>query len=232
MLSLLVALLVPARAWAHAVMIDPPPRDPDLIKVEPCGGAGPTPAGAASRTRLVAGSTITVHFQETVQHPGYFRIAFTNDGLTGFDQHVLVPMIADGDQLDYTAEVTLPDTPCDSCSLQLIQCMDGALPPVGECFNYYSCSDIVLTGPGGGGGAADASVDAGGGGDADAGPLPPDAASGNDPGDPSVGAAPGLVGACSVGGRGHGPVWPAVLLLGLPFLFLRRRVRGEGFEPS
>ena len=238
---LLALLLMPTLAHAHAVMIDPPPRDPDEIKIAPCGGVGPTSAGGAQRTRLQAGSTITVTFKETIQHPGYFRIAFSPDGLTGFDEHILVPMIADTDGEDYSAPVQLPTTPCDACSLQLIQCMDATLPPVASCNNYYSCSDIVLT-AGPPGTAADAGADA-----------PPDAG-GADllPPEP-----PGL--GCSASGRQASPPWPTLLLLVGAVAVARLRhalrrpafggarptcgrpaahnvrggaVRGEGFEPS
>src|SRR6266540_3972409 len=198
----LLTILFPSLAHAHSVMLDPPPRDPDQIKIAPCGGAGPTPAGAATRTVLEAGSTITVEFAETVQHPGYFRIAFSENGLTGFDEHVLVPMIPDTNGQNYSVQVQLPSTPCDNCSLQLIQCMDGSNPPVSSCSNYYSCSDIVLTsGPGG--------------------PPPPDAGTPADPaapdagvgaGNPGPGPGPGegndgpkiddgVQGGCSMGGR-------------------------------
>ena len=227
---MLAIVLAPALAQAHAVMLDPPPRDPNQIKIFPCGGAGPTPAGSSLRTTLQAGSTITVEFAETVQHPGYFRIAFSPDGLTGFDQHVLVPMIADTNGSHYTAQVQLPSTPCDNCSLQLIQCMDGAMPPVASCSNYYSCSDLVLTaGPGGGGGGADASVPGGG-----PGPGAPDAGGGGPGGDPDPGAAdPGVTGACAIGmpGRpeaGNGGPWLGMLLVGVGVVAGMRRARRRG----
>ena len=199
LVAALLLIALPTSARAHAVLLDPPPRD-DQIKVFPCGGASPTPAGDPQRTVLSAGSTITVQFQETIQHPGYFRIAFSPDGSTGFDDHVLVAMIPDTEGLDYTAQVTLPSTPCDGCSLQLIQCMDGSLPPVATCNNYYSCADIILVGPGGGG-TADAGL-----------APPPDAAPGSsDAGPPAViGEAPGL--GCSTSGRHATPPWLLALL--------------------
>jgi hypothetical protein len=148
-LTVAALVLVPSLAHAHTVLLDPPPRDPNQIKVFPCGGAGPSAAASGQRTTYAAGSTITVEFSEFVQHPGYFRIAFSPNGLDGFDQHVLVPMIADTNDEHYSVQVTLPDTPCDNCSLQLIQCMDASMPPVASCSNYYSCADLVLTGAAG-----------------------------------------------------------------------------------
>jgi uncharacterized protein (TIGR03382 family) len=228
-LTLAALLLVPSLAHAHAVLLDPPPRDPNQIKTFPCGGAGPTAAASAQRTSYAAGSTITVEFSEFVQHPGYFRIAFSPNGLDGFDQHVLVPMIADTNGSHYSVQVTLPNTPCDSCSLQLIQCMDGSLPPVASCSNYYSCADLVLTGAAG---------------TPDAGPPPPpgtpDADVENPPPPGSPDAAPGqtggtpggdegsVSGACTVvpGGATSSslPVALAWLLLPLFVALLRRRL--------
>jgi Lytic polysaccharide mono-oxygenase, cellulose-degrading len=218
-------LALPA-AHAHAVLLDPPPRDPDQIKIAPCGGAGPTPAGAATRTVLQAGSTITVKFAETVQHPGYFRIAFSPDGLSGFDEHVLVPMIPDTNGRDYSAQVTLPSISCDNCSLQLIQCMDGSLPPIASCSNYYSCADIVLQG-----GTAAASPDAGTPGDP---PGAGDAGSsaGGEPAPPVDDPQGPAIGGCSAAGRdprsAAGPL--LVLLLAMAgWRAVRSRVNGNPF---
>jgi hypothetical protein len=162
---------------------------------------------------LQAGSTITVTFQETIQHPGYFRIAFSPDGLSGFDQHILVPMIADTDGLNYSAQVHLPSTSCDNCSLQLIQCMDGSLPPIASCNNYYSCSDIVLTG-----GSPGGSADAGPSGRADAGgPGDPSGADSGPSADPGVGPPPEL--GCGVAGRrSSGMPWSSLVVFGLVVL--------------
>jgi hypothetical protein len=208
------------------VLLDPPPRDPNQIKIFPCGGAGPTAAGGAQRTVLQAGSTITVEFSEFVQHPGYFRIAFSDNGVDGFDQHVLVPMIADTDDSHYTVQVPLPSTPCDNCTLQLVQCMDGSLPPVSSCSNYYSCADVILEGPGGSG-------------PPDAGPPPPpgtpDAAppppgspdAGTDPGggEPQAGTSGPVAGGCSIAGGAAGS-HPGLLWVLLPlFVALPRLAR-------
>jgi MYXO-CTERM domain-containing protein len=207
-LALVLEAALASSASAHTVMVDPPPRDPDQIKIAPCGGAGPTSAGGAQRTVLEAGSTITVRFAETVQHPGYFRIAFSPDGLTGFDQHILVPMIADTGGADYAVQVHLPSTPCDHCSLQVIQCMDGSLPPIAECSNYYSCSDVILTGPGGEPGAADA------------GPGSADGASSDPGGAPAE--APSLFG-CTI--APHAPASPWLVVAALLGCFEMRRRR-------
>ena len=88
------------------------------------------------------GQTITVTWAETVNHPGYYRIAFSPSGDTGFDANVLMNNIPNpaGLQATNSATVTLPATPCTQCTLQLIQVMTESTPPS----NYYSCADITI----------------------------------------------------------------------------------------
>ena len=144
-LSLLVAVLcaVPSLASAHALLKEPPPRsEEDGNKVGPCDT---TPVADPPRTTYAPGQTIEVEFIETVDHTGSFRIAFSPDGDTGFDENVLVPEIADPNNpvpMNRKVLVTLPTTPCENCVLQLIQCMkDGGAT---QCSNYYSCANIRI----------------------------------------------------------------------------------------
>ena len=108
------------------------------IKSGPCGVARTnTPAV------FKAGETITLQWESTIHHQGYFRIAFSPAGDAGFDQHVLLDNIQEFDNRytgEYSAQVTLPDEPCDDCTLQMIQVMLDRTPPT----NYYSCADIQL----------------------------------------------------------------------------------------
>jgi hypothetical protein len=209
-LAFAAVALAPALAAGHTVMIDPQPRDLDQsqIKAAPCGVNTP---GVGVRSDYVAGSTITVQFNEYIEHPGYHRIAFSMDGVNGFDDNVLVPMIADvvmpdTNPLPYLVQVTLPNTPCDNCSIQMQSCMDGTMPPIAACAanSYYSCADIRLLAADGDGGAIIPP---------DAGPGAPDGGAGGPDGgnavDDGFGDAPGL---CALGGpSGHSP-WSAGLL--------------------
>ena len=108
------------------------------IKVGPCGVARTnTPAV------FKAGETITLQWESTIHHQGYFRIAFSPAGDAGFDQNVLLDNVQEFDNRytgEYSAQVTLPSEPCDDCSLQMIQVMLDRSPPT----NYYSCADIQL----------------------------------------------------------------------------------------
>ncbi|HEY3495603.1 MAG TPA: SCE4755 family polysaccharide monooxygenase-like protein, partial [Polyangiaceae bacterium] len=181
-LACVSTLVVATSASAHVRLDYPTPRYPEVqgqadadIKQAPCGNTGDSRTTDESRiTTLEAGSTITVEFREAIPHPGWFRIAFDDDGQDDFPTpptsgsaptSATYPILVDGipgggtRNMAYTAEITLPDTPCDNCTLQLIQVMtDRPNNP-----SYYTCADIVLTAPSGAGGAG-GSGGAGGGG--------------------------------------------------------------------
>lgn len=141
---LFVLALVAAEAFAHARWdssgLLQPRSNRDDIKVGPCG----EPRGAEPVV-LQAGASIEVKFEATVYHQGYFRIAFSRANDEGFDEHVLADNIQDfpGERFR-TYSITLPDEPCDACTLQLIQVMLDRTPPS----NYYSCADIQLVADG------------------------------------------------------------------------------------
>ncbi len=139
------------------------------------------PCGLTDSTRgpeqvFEPGETITVTWNETVEHPGHYRIAFDVDGEDfplpnnpddNFDV-TLVDQIPDrnvnGADRTYSQEITFPDVECENCTLQLIQIMTTNIP-----YNsfYFQCSDISLRAGGGSGpdaGAGGGNSDAGGGG--------------------------------------------------------------------
>ncbi len=156
--SLAIALvLVPGAALAH-VQLESPLQRESAQKQGPCGNSGSARSGNVCAYR--PGTTITVTWDETVEHPGHFRISFDEDGdddfvvPTGYDDigpydGVLVDNIADRDVRSgdpgYSQEVQLPDVECDNCTLQLIQVMTDK-PPYGNGDDiYYQCADIVLS---------------------------------------------------------------------------------------
>lgn len=157
------AVATPA-AHAHTMLSSPAPRvDNDGLKSGPCG-----PGSTRTDTPMIVapGSTLTVQWLETVNHPGYFRLALSMGGDQGFDDHVLADDIADQDcqatPCNYTEEVQLPDVECLECTLQLIQFMGTAEP----YSPYFSCADLMITNDppdGGGGGDGDGDGTAGGG---------------------------------------------------------------------
>ena len=218
-LAFFSALVFSTTAFGHVRLTYPTPRYPDPppggdadadIKEGPCGNTGDSRTTDESRiTTLEAGSTITVEFRETVPHPGWFRIAFDDDGQddlpppptsstppTSAVPPILKDGIMDGTRnMPYTAEITLPNTPCDNCTLQLIQVMtDRNGNP-----SYYNCADIILTAPTGSGGAGGTGgTDAGGTGGSTAGESQGGGGSGGAPG----GNGGGGTGGSATGGGG------------------------------
>ncbi|MGD8641653.1 MAG: lytic polysaccharide monooxygenase, partial [Gammaproteobacteria bacterium] len=90
------------------------------------------------------GQQITVEWEETINHPGYFTIAFSPANDTGFADNILYRLEDTQNDLNvphfYSADITLPEVECDTCTLQLVQYMTERDPPS----LYYSCADIRL----------------------------------------------------------------------------------------
>jgi hypothetical protein len=193
-LGLGALMLVPALASAHAVLLDPTPRNPnDFNKDEtmPCGAA--TPRGTP--TVFAPGQTITVQWKETVEHPGHYELAFSMADDQSFqNMGGDIADDTDGTTLPhlYQQTITLPDQTCETCTLRMVQVM-------GDDANteYRSCADIAIR--------AGTAEDADGGPDVDAGPTP-DA---GPAGPVGIGDPPGL---CSVAPGRHSSPWSAVWL--------------------
>lgn len=162
-LFLLSGLTLAPGAFAHLSLTTPTARHPDSeLKYGPCGvGADDVrTTDPAKITTYTAGETITVTWTEYVDHdPSHYRIAFSREGdafvdPTGFDDtETVYPELLDGipdadagSGHEYSVEVTLPNEPCDLCSLQVIQVMHDKPPwgPGGGDDIYYQCADIVL----------------------------------------------------------------------------------------
>ena len=155
MRSLLILLLLSGTASAHIALTYPPPRTADQ-KTGPCGATGSRRGNKI--TTFAPGATITVEWDETVDHPGHYRIAFDDNGDDVFVNpnnpgdnfaFTLKEPIADKVGGHYTQTIALPSKPCTNCTLQLMQVMTTAVP-----YNsfYYQCADIAI-GEGGGTGA-------------------------------------------------------------------------------
>lgn len=179
-------------------------------------------------TTFAPGATITVTWLETIDHPGYFRIAFqpngqvfgippagagaggfptvNQEGVDATNQSiVLKDRIADG---TLSTTVTLPNMECANCTLQFIQVMTDSPPYTIDALSndiYFNCADITLsTTPG--------APDAGPGAGPDAGAGGPDA---------GTGGTGSVDGGCSTSGGGG--LAGTALLVGLFALRRRRR---------
>jgi MYXO-CTERM domain-containing protein len=123
----------------------------------------PGPCGINTRstkyvTECRPGQTLTVILNETINHDSHYRIAFNPNGATfedptskddkdGKHPFVLLDGIKDESAPQQSMKVTLPDMPCDNCTLQLIQVMyDKTGNGFGNDDIYYACADIVLKG--------------------------------------------------------------------------------------
>jgi len=160
--ALAVALLLAAApAAAHVRLVSPPSRYGDAMKTGPCG----LPGGvrSANVTTLAPGQQVTVTFDELIDHPGYYRIAFDPAGdaalapptwdpvALAWSNPAGVLVLADripdaaGGLTHGAVTVTLPDLECSGCTLQLIQVMTDKPPYDGLDDFYYQCADLVLT---------------------------------------------------------------------------------------
>ena len=153
-------------------------------KTGPCGNEAPqTPSNVVTAFR--PGDTVTIQLQETIYHPGHYRVALavnsptelppeppvtpgsTACGSTVIQTNPTFPILADG-MLPHSSpfsgqqsfQVKLPtDVTCTSCTLQIIEFMSDHTAP---CF-YHHCAKIsIQAGTTDGGGASDASRDASG----------------------------------------------------------------------
>ncbi len=145
LVSIVTLAGLPALSHAHARWVlnsVTPPRSGDTgLKIEPCGGKART----MRTTIFSAGQTIDVQFEETINHPGHYRIAFSPADDLNFDSNVLVDNIPDTTNTgSYTQTITIPAQVCTACTLQLIQVMTTSPTPQAGDF-YYSCSDIQIT---------------------------------------------------------------------------------------
>lgn len=175
--AVFASLLVPTIAHAHFVLTSPPAMTEqnqlgDPQKMPPCGDDGSaTPTGIV--TTFQAGETITIEIDETIYHPGHYRVALAiNDpselpdppvvtpdadspcGTAPIDPAPSFPVLADGVLLHdsqfgkpQSIQVTLPsDVSCTNCTLQVIQFMtDHGLNNPGGCF-YHHCAAIAIEG--------------------------------------------------------------------------------------
>jgi hypothetical protein len=173
-------VLVPAATYAHFKLLAPASwliendlGDPQ--KAAPCGGTNtdfgkPTYAVA----QAAGGSAMHIRVQETIFHPGHYRIALavnsptelpadpkvtTMDSDRGprsvsaeIQSPVQMPVLADGvfvhsAKVDGPLEtdVTLPNINCRRCTLQVIQFMAQHAVNNPGMFTYHHCATVQIT---------------------------------------------------------------------------------------
>lgn len=162
----LACLAVTPIADAHTVLKTPKPLSPDdSAKTGPCGcsfepGALKPCDANYTVTTVTAGATYKVTWTETVQHTGKFRVAFSSkapEDVTVADMDAGV--LWEGADMNATAPadisqmITVPDTPCDLCTIQVRQFMENAASPY-----YFTCAAVKIVPAGGTGGMGGASA--------------------------------------------------------------------------
>jgi MYXO-CTERM domain-containing protein len=158
---------VTTTAQAHFRLQDPPADNAqnaqgDPQKDAPCGG-GTTPTGAVSVFQQ--GSMISITIDETIFHPGHYRVAIAQTpdelppeppvtpgdsecGSAPIDPAPELPVLADGVLVhdapfngEQTFQVQLPaGFTCDSCTLQILEFMSSHGAP---CY-YHHCATVTI----------------------------------------------------------------------------------------
>jgi hypothetical protein len=154
----------------------------DPQKIAPCGGASANPARGTPAnpgvptnavTQLKGGSTFHLKVQETVFHPGHYRVALaktqaalpadpvvtTRDSERGpwsvsaaIQNPPVAPVLADGlfahtekPTAMWEADITIPNINCPSCVLQIIQFMAEHGKNLDGDFSYHHCAAVQIT---------------------------------------------------------------------------------------
>jgi hypothetical protein len=178
-LTFVVALQAPAFG-AHFKLLEPQSwlveddrGDPQ--KMTPCGGtsANPgTPSQAVNKVR--GGQKLHIKIQETIFHPGHYRIALavrsraelppdpevttrpTERGPWSVSAVIQnpprIPVLADGlwahtsrPAAPFETDIDIPNINCEKCTLQIIQFMaEHGLNRDGD-FSYHHCADLQIT---------------------------------------------------------------------------------------
>jgi uncharacterized protein (TIGR03382 family) len=134
----------------------------DPQKTAPCGGGTAT----TDVTNYLPGQTITIDVDETIDHPGHYRVALAQSeallpapppvtagatacGSAPIDAAPVMPILADGLFVNLTAaqgadtaQITLPaGMTCENCVMQVIEFMSDHAAP---CF-YYHCAKVNIS---------------------------------------------------------------------------------------
>ena len=178
--ALLLALGLGAMdAQAHFFLVSPASwieqdEQGDPQKMAPCGGTladGGTRTGAV--TEMQGGSMLRLAINETVFHPGHYRVALARRiNLLPADPAAVMKETENGPRSDHAeiakspkppvlvdglwqnqerrtgpieTEIMIPNIDCEGCVLQVIQFMEGH-PGVREGgFSYHHCAVVNIT---------------------------------------------------------------------------------------
>ena len=188
LLALAVVALLSTTTDAHFVLVYPAAsllqdRLGDPQKIGPCGGVSANPARgtlanpgvpSGAITNLKGGSTVPLVVNESIFHPGHYRVALarsagqlpadpavttgpTDRGVRSVSAVIqnppVAPVLLDGifahterPTQNHQAEIPIPNINCQNCVLQVIQFMaDHPGIAVDGGFNYHHCAVVNIT---------------------------------------------------------------------------------------
>jgi hypothetical protein len=175
-----VALAVAAQqGWAHFRLLEPASwieetANGDPQKMGPCGGTSTDPGKPSGKvTNVQGGDKLHLKIQETVYHPGFYRVALavnsrdelpkdpeakTEQTATGARSvsgaivyPPLPPVLADGlfqhisrFDKEQEADVEIPNITCSKCTLQVVEFMAAhGLNKDGD-YTYHHCAVLQI----------------------------------------------------------------------------------------
>ena len=172
--------VAPAVTQAHFKLVEPASwlvedERGDPQKAGPCGGSNADwgkPSYAV--TQAVGGGKLHVKVQETIYHPGHYRIALAVNSPTELPADpkattvanergpqsvsgeimspVQMPVLADGlfvhqerTATPFETDVTLPNISCKRCTLQVVQFMEQHGAHNPGMYTYHHCAVVQIT---------------------------------------------------------------------------------------
>lgn len=180
LLGMVGLLAVAPLASAHFKLLEPQgwiveDTRGDPQKAAPCGGTTANPGMPSNVvTKLQGGAKLHIKVQETVYHPGHYRVALAVNSRTELPPDPMVttkagargpqsvsamiqnppqvPVLADGlfahtaqSATPFETDITIPNINCPKCTLQIIEFMaEHGLNAEGE-FSYHHCADVQIT---------------------------------------------------------------------------------------
>jgi hypothetical protein len=175
-----VTAVVPSVTYAHFRLLEPASwivenERGDPQKAGPCGGSNADwgkPTYAV--TQAAGGSKLHVKVQETIYHPGFYRVALavnsptelppdpkatttqTERGPQSVSGEVMspvqMPVLADGlfmhherATTPFETDVTLPNINCRRCTLQVVQFMEQHGANNPGMYTYHHCAVVQIT---------------------------------------------------------------------------------------
>jgi hypothetical protein len=153
LISIVTILLVDARlvAEAHFRLLEPASwliedERGDPQKAGPCGSTNADYGKPSSAiTRAIGGAKLHIKVQETIYHPGHYRVALAVNSPTELplDPKATAEPTPNGPR-SVSAEIQDPVTPLKQCTLEVIQFMEQHAVNNPGMFTYHHCAMLEI----------------------------------------------------------------------------------------